>query len=387
MDGFTWVHRSWAAVVARWRRCKEWLLRVLTLACSKLRPLLWPLVVVIVLIVCWQIVQNWDWLSEDVWTWLGAASNGDGRQETNSATLRNIGLVVAGLIVIALPLAVWRSIVAQRQAKTAQQDLLNERYQQGAEMLGNKVLSVRLGGIYALQRLAEEHPEQYHVQIMGLFCEFARYPTKDPKLHQVPQAIDSGWNTTQDFLATKEFTLETMRLDESSLRMREDVKAVVGAIRVRGRKGIELEREAELRLDLSYADLRHSNLSDADLSSAVLVKANLHRAFLIDAILSGAYLHDADLHRAYLVGTNLSGTYLMYANLSGAGIMDADLSGAILLGANLSGARLSGVRNLTQSQLDGACADPTDPPQIDGSLDPVTREPLVWRGTPLEDEA
>ena len=51
-------------------------------------------------------------------------------------------------------LAVWRSIVAERQADTAQQSLLNERYQKGAEMLGNEVLSVRMGGIYALGRLA-----------------------------------------------------------------------------------------------------------------------------------------------------------------------------------------------------------------------------------------
>ena len=94
---------------------------------------------VVLLIGGWLIVQNWDWLSNDVWNWLGAAPNEEARQETNSTTLRNIGLVVAGLI--ALPLAVWRSTVAHRQAEIAQRGLLNERYQKGAEMLGNDVLS------------------------------------------------------------------------------------------------------------------------------------------------------------------------------------------------------------------------------------------------------
>ena len=108
-------------------------------------------------------------LSIVFWEWLGAGESG-------SSTIRNVGLVGAGLI--ALPLAFWRSIVADRQAKTAQQSLLNERCQRGAEMLGNGVLSVRLGGIYALQRLAEERPEQYHLQIMRLFCAFARQPHK-----------------------------------------------------------------------------------------------------------------------------------------------------------------------------------------------------------------
>ena len=111
--------------------------------------------------------------------------------ESPSTTIRNVGFVIAGLV--ALPLAVWRGVVADkqstaahRQAATAleqsaiaQRSLLNERYQQGANMLGDAVLSVRLGGIYALERLAAEHPEEYHVRIMKLLCAFVRHPTGD----------------------------------------------------------------------------------------------------------------------------------------------------------------------------------------------------------------
>ena len=66
-----------------------------------------------------------------------------GCQESVSATVRNMGVVIGG--VIAIVLAVWRSMVAERQADTAQQGLLNERYQKGAEMLGSDLLSVRAG--------------------------------------------------------------------------------------------------------------------------------------------------------------------------------------------------------------------------------------------------
>ena len=69
--------------------------------------------------------------------------------ESSSATIRNLALVVS--VVVALPLAIWRSMVAARQAETAYRGLLNERYQKGSEMLGSNVLSVRLGGIYALR--------------------------------------------------------------------------------------------------------------------------------------------------------------------------------------------------------------------------------------------
>ena len=57
-------------------------------------------------------VEPQDWLS-NVESW--------------SAIIRNFGLVIAAGI--ALPLAIWRSIVAARQATTAQLGLLNERYQ------------------------------------------------------------------------------------------------------------------------------------------------------------------------------------------------------------------------------------------------------------------
>ena len=92
-------------------------------------------------------------------------------------TIRDIALAAAA--VIGLPLAIWSGTVAYRQADTAQQGLLHERYQKGAEMLGSELLSVRLGGIYALQHLAEDHPGQYHIQIMRLFCAFVRHPTMD----------------------------------------------------------------------------------------------------------------------------------------------------------------------------------------------------------------
>ena len=79
--------------------------------------------------------------------------------------IRDYGLLIAAIF--AFPLGFWRSRVAELQADAAQQTLLNERYQRGAEMLGSEVLGVRLAGIYALESLAKEHPRQYHIQIVN----------------------------------------------------------------------------------------------------------------------------------------------------------------------------------------------------------------------------
>ena len=359
-----------------------------------------------------------------------------GDQDSPSTTFRNLGFVIGGII--AITLAVWRSIVATHQAATAQQGLLNERYQKGAEMLGSNVLSVRLGGIYALERLASKYPEQYHIQIMKLFCAFARFPTKD-------QSLESGQ------VEIKPGTL---------LGIRQDVEAVIHAIGSRAESGIALERKASFRLDLRGVDLPKAQFLDANLSNAMFHDSNLSGtnfantdlsdAFFTSADLSGATLrsmnftrtrlsfvnlsgamlededlsgldfHDANLscanlHRANLSGAifqnaivanawlecaDLSGAGFLRANLSGARFMKADLSEAHFLDANLSKADISGAnisgakfsdggpqtaKGLTQAQLDEARADPNNPPKLTGVLDAETRKPLVWRGKPLND--
>ncbi len=324
-------------------------------------------------------ITSWDWLSTDVWDWLRAQTDD---VESGSTTIRNLGLVFAGAV--ALLLAIWRSWVSQRQADTAQQHLLNERYQRGGEMLGSNILSVRLGGIYALQRLAKEHPEQYHIQIMQLLCAFVRHPTNG-----------DGVETQPD--------------NEEEPRLREDIQAAIEAISSCHSRQIDLEKEAKFLLDLRgahlagvllvRANLVNANLHYANLAKAQLLSADLSGARLVHTNLSCAQLPEADLTCAYLVKANLSGPDLhnaLLANaclnnavLSRATLVGSDLSGATLFQAKLSGATLSHENaspetRLTQSQLNQARADPDNPPFLDGAVDAETGKPLVWRDKRLE---
>ena len=175
-------------------------------------------IVAIICVVRWML-PFWDWLR------LG----GSGSVESHGATLRNIGLLIAG--VIALPLALWRSWLAERQTRISEQGLLRDRYQRGAEMLGNELLSARLGGIYALQKLAGDYPDEYHIQVVELFCAFVRHPA------QAGQTIDRH-----------DFDLE--EIFGQSPPLREDVQAVMNAIQNRSHTGKELERRLNFQLDL-----------------------------------------------------------------------------------------------------------------------------------------
>ena len=338
----------------------------------------------------------------DPWDWLATVPPG---RESGSTTIRNVGLVIGG--VIAIVLALWRSRVAQCQANTAlkqseiaERGLLNERYQKGAEMLGSKVLTVRLGGIYALQGLAEEHPEQYHVQIMRLFCAFVRHPTEDKDTAKSTDANETS----------------STKLD----RIREDVQAAMTAIGTRSDANIALEEKENFFPELCGAKLpgailHEANLSrtflrDTDLSHVILcgtdlTRADLTGAHLTDALLGppsallpGAILHEADLTgadltRADLTRVNLIGANLAGANLTGTRLPAADLTEANLTGARLSGAYLAGakltavylveVQGLTQAQLDKAY-DLGNQPILGGSRDAETGNPLVWHDKPCE---
>ena len=238
---------------------------------------------------------GWDWLRVTELNLL---------PESKSTTIRNAGLVIAGAL--ALVFAVWRGVLGQRQAKIAQQGLSNERYQKGAEMLGSEVLAVRLGGIYALQRLAAEHPEQYHIQIMQLFCAYVRNPTGDEQ-GPVSGSDEDG---------------------KPIHKLREGVQAAMYAIGKRTDACIAIEKAAFFLLDLRNANLQHSRLSNLNLSYALLGKSNMFGASLYISNLSSASLTDANLSDTDLTGVNLSDANLYRAKLSNAVLNDTNLSDA-----------------------------------------------------------
>ena len=139
-------------------------------------------------------------------------------------------LVVGG--VVAVVLALWRSIIAERQSRTSHQTFLNESYQRGAEMFGSDVISVRLGGIYALERVASEHPYLYHVQITKLFSTFARHPTVD----RAPEITRSR---------RRGVPRKRREPQSTSPQLREDVQAIMSAIGTPWRNGPRHREGAE----------------------------------------------------------------------------------------------------------------------------------------------
>ena len=264
----------------------------------------------------------------------------------------------AGLFAAAADTA--RNLTLSRRASSAsEQAELENRYVEAAGHLESGRLDVRIGGIYALERVAHDWPPA-HPAVIEVLAAFVRRQS-----HAQRPSLAEDWPGAQG-------------------RGRMPHPDVQAAITVIGRRGASQDRglvnldRADLfganltranlaYASLAYASLAHANLSGADFTGADLTGADLTDADLTGADLTGAILSSADLTRANLTRADLTaeglfggqadeespGANLTYANLAGAIIRGADLTHAILDGADLSGADLAGA-DLTSANLSRA---------------------------------
>ncbi len=232
---------------------------------------------------------------------------------------------------------------ALKNAEAAQDKQITERFTKAVEQLASPEIAVRLGGIYALERIAKDS-EKDHWTIMEILTAFVR--------------------ENRSLKETEEGEQEQLP------KIPTDIQAVLTVI---GRRNCENEQDNQ-RLDLHKTNLQRSSLSKANLQAALLYEANLQAAVLNQANLQAAVLDEANLQAAILWKANLKkagllvaelqwadfkeaelqGAFLNKAKLQGAKFFGTNLEGADLSEANLDGADLSGAKNLKQEQIDKA---------------------------------
>ncbi|MEO0681907.1 MAG: hypothetical protein AAF192_15995, partial [Pseudomonadota bacterium] len=147
-------------------------------------------------------------------------------EEAPSAVLRNLSFLLAGLVGVGF--AIWRGWIAQRQAEAAAEQVLAAQEQvkiatnnnrtarlteavnqlgadktvkvvvdgpDGAKITEERTepnLEVRLGGLYALERLSKDSEED-HITVMEILCAYVRenargadLPSLVPDLEDLP---------------------------------------------------------------------------------------------------------------------------------------------------------------------------------------------------------
>jgi uncharacterized protein YjbI with pentapeptide repeats len=206
----------------------------------------------------------------------------------------------------------FTAYVSWKSLQQAEDEQVTERFSKAVELLseGDK-FEARIGGIYLLERVARDSPED-HPTVMEVLTAFIR--------EQCP--ISKPCNGANED-------------DKECPKVRADIQA---ALTVIGRR--ESANDKNTRLNLNGADLSNAYLYKANLKRANLVETNLKRANLIEAHLNDANLPLANLSGARLERANLSNTDLVRADFSKANLCNAKLVNAILVNAILNGTLL-----------------------------------------------
>jgi hypothetical protein len=272
----------------------------------------------------------------------------------NEARRTNAYIIGGCLAVIGIILTFWRIRTLEKQVMVAQEGQITERFTRAIEQLGSDRMEVRLGGIYALERIANDSDKDYW-PIMETLTAYVREraPWRD-----IPQ------EKKVDASATEPASPE----QESDIKPATDIQAVLTVL---GRRKYRYDQKEEKgRLNLTNTDLRGLDLMSANIEGADLRRAHLERANLW-----GVHLEGTDLALAHLEGANLTGVHMEEAILT-----EAHLEKAILVRSNfersflggthfegilyfievnLKGANLQNATGLTREQLANAILDET----------------------------
>jgi hypothetical protein len=229
--------------------------------------------------------------------------------ETNRLKLQGdaratLAQILAGGILLVGAYLTWRQLGVTREGQ------ITDRYTRAIDQLGQPGpdrLDIRLGGIYALERIARDSPSDRATigEVLTAFIHgHAPWPPRLPGQDPATAPIDE--------------------VPELQVRAA-DVQA---ALTVLGRGGFAPPASERLRLDLHSVDLRRARLDDTHLEGALLYDthlegANLNLAHLEMTNLDGAHLEGAQLHFAYMAGAIFTGARLEGARLFGAKLQRA----------------------------------------------------------------
>ncbi len=275
------------------------------------------------------------------------------------------GIAIFGTIIVQA-IRVWTN---ERQISTIEQGHVTDRITKAVEQLGaektvkrilkdadgNEVrnsdnvpvviettvpnLEVRLGGIYALERIAQDS-ERDHITIMEILCAYIRENAKasDAPDHALGEFKDYDDPSAPDRDAYRRERAQKLRTWVASLpQPRIDIQAALTVIGRRNQGRREAEVASNFKLDLRGSNLRRTNLSNAHFECADL---------------SGVRMEGADLSRAWINKTKFIGSYLDGAKLLGCRLETGDLRKARLESADLTWAQLN-YTNFSEARLEG----------------------------------
>jgi Pentapeptide repeats (8 copies) len=248
-----------------------------------------------------------------------------------------LGVITA--LIAALGALVFNAVsvtATNRQIELTRQGQVTDRYTAAVAQLGSDSIDVRLGGIYALERLMTDSSADQPT-IVEVLAAFIRDNAGKRAAIPAPTATP----------------------DPAAL-VAQHPADILAAFTVLGRRDIRHDAPGQT-VDLSFTDLTGLYLVAVKLPGVNFTATRLQGAYLAGADLAGADLSAADLAGAHLQFANLTCADLLHANLTRADLSDAHLTGVVLVEAKLTGANLANAEISAEDSgttLDGTSGTP-----------------------------
>ncbi|MCM0673603.1 pentapeptide repeat-containing protein [Micromonospora phytophila] len=213
-----------------------------------------------------------------------------------------IGAVAAGGAAAALLLAVRRQRFSEHAHEHTVSDAAERRvtelYTKAVEQLGSNDAAVRLGGLYALERLAQDNPHQRQT-IVNVLCAYLRMPYLPPPVPAAHSPSADKPRLTELPLLTNKETPDTTRDARQELQVRLTAQRILTR-HLSVPPGLEPQHATTLAQD-SHQPFWLG--IDIDLTGATLVDWNLQRGHVRVATFTQAtFAGDAKFEEASFTG-------------------------------------------------------------------------------------
>ncbi|MCP2293610.1 Pentapeptide repeat-containing protein [Nocardia amikacinitolerans] len=264
-------------------------------------------------------------------------------------------LITSAGVLLSVVFTAFGLTYTARTLHATQEGQITDRYTKAVEQLASSALDVRLGAIYALERIAADSAKDRRTikNVLAAFVRNHDFCTAQPLPERCTASISELVNVR---LVTKPAA---------------DTAAAIAIATALAGDGDE------------KADFSETQFPRADLTRARLAHATMSRTDLTFAWLTWADLAATDLARACLTWSELSHANLSDANLRGADLYGANLIGTNLRGADLRGADLREISGLSPDQIRAAAI--TDSDTRFGELDGDEQDcgPMRFVGIPI----
>jgi uncharacterized protein YjbI with pentapeptide repeats len=235
---------------------------------------------------------------------------------------KTLAQILGGLVVLVGLILTYYSY----QLNVDKQDLdrerqMTDRFSKAIEHLADEKQSIRLGGLFELERISKDSPKDFS-SAMEVISSFIREKSPFQKT-----TYDEKKENEIIYLNIKYRKYQDLTEEEKNYVLPEEIKL---ALKIIGRREIKSETDHKVLnlrgININKADLSNLEFSDVDFSGSNLYGVNFRESKLLNANLSDSILYNCNFYKGKIFDSEITNSDLRQAKFLETEISNSDLS-------------------------------------------------------------